>query len=236
MARAAGVPARAARPERAPRRGAAKARAARPRRLSGPAPAARAAALSATLPARALSTPFARAARARTNGLLDALLAGRGWIALIGLLLTGIVFFNVDLLRMNRDIARMAERAATLDRTNARLRREASELASSEQIQERAGALGLFLPAPGEVRYLRAYPGADARKAAKRITPPTQEEAMVTTEATVTTEPAATTDPMAPTDQSVATEATAVSDPAVTTDPAATTEPEATPTTETPVE
>ena len=49
--------------------------------------------------------PFTRAARRRTSGVLDALLAGRGWIALVGVLLVGIVFFNVDLLRMNREIA-----------------------------------------------------------------------------------------------------------------------------------
>ena len=62
--------------------------------------------------------------RARTGGVLDALLAGRGWIVLIGLLLAGIVFFNVDLLQMNRDIAQDAERAAALKRENGRLRLE----------------------------------------------------------------------------------------------------------------
>jgi hypothetical protein len=32
-----------------------------------------------------------------------------------------------------------------------------------------AARAGLVLPAPGEVRYLRAAPAADARRAAKRI-------------------------------------------------------------------
>ena len=66
--------------------------------------------------------PFARAARGRAGGLLDALLSGRGWIALVFLLLAGIVFFNVDLLQMNRDIARNAEQISALKRENARLR------------------------------------------------------------------------------------------------------------------
>ena len=120
-----------------------------------------------------MEAPFARAARARTGGVLDALLAGRGWIVLIGLLLAGIVFFNVDLLQMNRDIALDTERAAALKRENGRLRLDVAKLASSERIQEAAARLGLVLPAPGEVRYLKARPGLDARRAAHRISEPT---------------------------------------------------------------
>jgi cell division protein FtsL len=124
------------------------------------------------VPVRVLNAPFARTLRVRTARVLDALLSGRGWIALIGVLLAGIVFFNVDLLQMNRDIARDAERASTLKRENARLRLEVARLASSERIQEAAARLGLVLPAPGEVRYLKAHPTVDARRAAKRITEP----------------------------------------------------------------
>jgi cell division protein FtsL len=124
------------------------------------------------LPLRLLNAPFARSLRTRTARVLDALLSGRGWIALIGVLLTGIVFFNVDLLQMNRDIARDAEKASALRRENARLHRDVARLASSERIQEAAAMLGLVLPAPGEVRYLKARPQVDARRAAKRITAP----------------------------------------------------------------
>jgi cell division protein FtsL len=125
------------------------------------------------LPIRVLNAPFARALRARTSSVLDALLSGRGWIALIGVLLAGIVFFNVDLLQMNRDIARDAEKASALGRENARLRLTLARLGSSERIQEAAAGLGLVLPAPGEVRYLKAHP-VDARRAAKRITEPNE--------------------------------------------------------------
>jgi cell division protein FtsL len=124
------------------------------------------------LPLRLLNAPFSRSLRTRTARVLDALLSGRGWIALIGVLLTGIVFFNVDLLQMNRDIARDAEKASALRRENARLHREVARLASSERIQEAAARLGLVLPAPGEVRYLKARREVDARRAAKRITAP----------------------------------------------------------------
>jgi cell division protein FtsL len=145
-----------------------------PRRRSGHAPPTRAAVRPAPLPIRVLEAPFARAVRARTSRLLDALLSGRGWIALVFLLLAGIVFFNVDLLQMNRDIARNSERIFALKRENSRLLLDQARLANSERIQEEAAELGLVLPAPGEVRYLKARPLVDARKAAKSITAPTE--------------------------------------------------------------
>jgi cell division protein FtsL len=138
------------------------------RRVSG----ASAGAPAVALPVRVLNAPFTRAARARTSSLLDALLSGRGWIALVFVLLAGIVFFNVDLLQMNRDIARDAERISALKRENATLLLEEARLASSERIQESAAQFGLVLPAPGEVRYLKARPTRDAGQAVKRITEP----------------------------------------------------------------
>ena len=184
MARAAAATARSAAPARpaparkatarpaparhAPRRRAPAKRRPAQRRMSGGAAAAPAVAL----PVRVLNAPFTRAARRRTSGVLDALLSGRGWIALIFVLLAGIVFFNVDLLQMNRDIARNADKISTLKGEIARDRLDVARLASSERIQESAAALGLVLPAPGEVRYLKARPGRDAGQAAKRITAP----------------------------------------------------------------
>ncbi|MEJ7714237.1 MAG: hypothetical protein WKF40_00445 [Thermoleophilaceae bacterium] len=97
--------------------------------------------------------------------LLDRLLSGRLWIGLVFLLLVGIVFFNVDLLRMNRDIAVTAEKAETIKRRNSRLRGDLARLGSSERIQKVAAESGLVLPAPGEVRYLKTNTGVDARNA-----------------------------------------------------------------------
>ena len=112
--------------------------------------------------------PLPRGAR-----ILDALLTGRIWIGLIGVLLAGIVFFNVDLLQMNREITRMADKAAEIKRQNDRLRHDYARLASSERIQEAAATLGLVYPAAGEVRYLQSKPKLDAHNASKRIIAPT---------------------------------------------------------------
>ena len=138
-----------------------------------PAPARRPVPVKRPAPARKSAPPTraqaARLAHPRGAAVLDNLLYGRGWIALVFVLLAGIVFFNVDLLQMNRDIATTAEKAGEVKRENARLRTEIAKLGSSERIQQVALEAGLVMPAPGEVRYLRSNPSADAERAAKRI-------------------------------------------------------------------
>ena len=94
-----------------------------------------------------------RAVRARGESVLDSLLRGRAWIALVGLLLVGIVFFNVDLLRLNRSIAVTSEKSEQVSRENAKLRRELASLGSSERVQKAALQRGLVLPSPGDVRF-----------------------------------------------------------------------------------
>jgi cell division protein FtsL len=122
--------------------------------------------------------------------LLDALLSGRVWIGLVGVLLAGIVFFNVDLMRMNREITHMADRAAQYKRENAGLRQDVAQLANSERIQEAAAQLGLVLPQPDQVRYLRSNPRVDAKTAAKRIVAPSPLAAPPPTTATTAESPA----------------------------------------------
>jgi cell division protein FtsL len=181
MGRAAAARASTAPARRAPGRHAAPRHAAPARRVSGHA-----------IPARPAALP--RGAR-----VLDTLLTGRIWIALIGVLLAGIVFFNVDLLQMNREITQMADKATQIKRENDRLRHDYARLASSERIQEAAAALGLVYPAAGEVRYLDSKPRLDAHNASKRIIAPSE---AVTPEpiapATTTTTPPATTATTAP--------------------------------------
>ena len=141
------------------------------RRASGP---GRTATAAASAGARILPLPqrleFPRLGPV-TQGLLDRLLRGRAWVVLIGVLLVGIVFFNVDVLRLNRSIATTSARATALKQENARLLLEEASLASSDRIQQAAAATGMVLPAPGEVRYLKARPG-DAQRASQRMTAP----------------------------------------------------------------
>jgi cell division protein FtsL len=84
-------------------------------------------------------------------------------------LLAGIVFLNVTLLRINREIAASAAKSRAVKLENAQLRTNIARLGSSERIQRVAAQRGLVLPAPGEVRYLKSSPRPDARNAAARL-------------------------------------------------------------------
>jgi cell division protein FtsL len=117
--------------------------------------------------------PASRAAAPRFDGvaLLDRLLRGPAYIALVGILLAGIVFFNVDVLELNRGVAQTDTRASQLKRENAALTLKLAKLGSSERIQRVALQNGLVLPQPGDVRYLRANRN-DAARALRVMTAP----------------------------------------------------------------
>ncbi len=139
-----------------------------------------------------------RTVRARGESVLDALLQGRAWIALVGLLLVGIVFFNVDLLRLNRSIAVTSEQSEAVSRENARLRRELARLGSSERVQKAALQRGLVLPSPGDVRF-RDVSERNAKGALANLKQPAkaEEATPAPTAPTTTTTPTPTPTPTA---------------------------------------
>jgi cell division protein FtsL len=121
----------------------------------------------------AAARPATRAAAPRYDfvTILDRLLRGPAYIALVGILLAGIVFFNVDVLELNHGIARTDTHATQLKRENAALTLRLAKLGSSERIQTMALQRGLVLPQPGDVRYLRAH-REDAARALRVMTAP----------------------------------------------------------------
>jgi cell division protein FtsL len=121
----------------------------------------------------ASTRPATRVAVPRVDGIavLDRLLRGPAYIALVGILLAGIVFFNVDVLELNHGIARTDTRSSQLKRENAALTLKLAKLGSSERIQRMALDQGLVLPQPGDVRYLRAN-REDAERALRVMTAP----------------------------------------------------------------
>jgi cell division protein FtsL len=117
-----------------------------PRRVSGPARGRRLA--RPTLWQRILALPDHR--------LVDRLVRGRVWIPLIAFLLIGIVFMQVSMLKLNAGIGSDAQRISTLERVNGELRADEAQLESGERIQRAAGKFGMVMPAPDQVKYLRA--------------------------------------------------------------------------------
>src|SRR3954454_7466955 len=121
----------------------------------------------------AAARPSTRVAAPRFDGVavLDRLLRGPAYIAVVGILLAGIVFFNVDVLELNHGIASTDTRSTQLKRQNAALTLQLAKLGSSERIQTMALQHGLVLPQPGDVRYLRAN-REDAARALRVMTAP----------------------------------------------------------------
>jgi len=156
------------------------------RRVSGPArPAtARAVAAPRPLPRPSFGLFTNRAAQAvctlRDSPVVDRLVRGQGWIALLGVLLIGLVGLNVSLLKLNAQNGRTAEVARDLRIQNAKLRGSVSRLGSSTRLQQAARNAGLVMPTPQMVNYLTAHPRSDGRRAARNVrlevAPPTDEQ------------------------------------------------------------
>ena len=158
--------------------------------------------------------------------VLDRLLRGPAYIAMVGILLVGIVFFNVDVLQLNHGIASTDVASSQLKRENATLMLRLAKLGSSERIQQVALDRGMVLPQPGDVRYLRAHPG-DAARALRVMTAPDATTAapltaaLVTQQSTPTTGSATTATPTTTTPTTTSTPATTAP---VTTTPTTTTQ------------
>ncbi len=101
--------------------------------------------------------------------LLDRLIRGRVWIALVAFALLGIVTLQLGLLKLNAGIGRALEHAALLQRENAALSIENSELAGGDRVESRAARMGMELVPLGALRFLAARPGADAARAAAAL-------------------------------------------------------------------
>jgi cell division protein FtsL len=160
-----------------------------------------------------------RAMRVGDARVLDRLVRGRAWIALVAVALMGIVFMQVSLLKLNAGISRAVTAADTFDRQNSSLREEISKLDSGERIQAVAAKLGMVTPAAGDVHYLDGR-GADGARAAASIKPPKPVTASAPPAATTTAPAAVTTTTPTPAAAPTATAASATTSAPATTNAA----------------
>ncbi len=150
----------------------------RPRRVSGPARPARS--------ARGVQRPRHDAPAAdglvlglagalgklASHRLLDRLIAGKAWIALVAFALIGIVTLQLGLLELNRGIGRTLEREQLLERENAALSVENSELAAGNRVESSAQQLGMEIVPSASLRFLSSDPASDVAKAAAALNQP----------------------------------------------------------------
>ena len=128
---------------------------------------------------RANTSTFERILALPDLRIVDRLLRGRAWVWVIGILLGGIVFMQVTLLKLNTGISNAVTTAATLERVNADLETEVARLSSGERIQTTAAEEGMVAPSAGDVGYLTARPGRDPALAVQRMQAPSDEAKQV---------------------------------------------------------
>jgi hypothetical protein len=81
---------------------------------------------------------------------------GRGWIAVLCVLLGGIVTLNVVSLSFNATSGRVGQDIEQLERENSALRGQLAEELSASRVEQGAAILGLAVPPPQGVTYLTA--------------------------------------------------------------------------------
>jgi hypothetical protein len=135
-----------------------------PRRVSGPARHPRA-------------LPRPRRSRGPIGRLLDApvldrLIRGRIWIALIAFALLGIVAMQVAILRLGASIGHSVDQIAALQAANQAAETAIAQDEPGRNVAGEARALGMVYPPAGNIVYL-GYSAADAAQAAGSLTLPT---------------------------------------------------------------
>jgi hypothetical protein len=138
-----------------------------PRRISGPAPTASSRELRSPASARGSARAHRGLVvwlrdlceRVANHRLLDRLVAGKVWIGLVAFALIGIVTLQLGLLELNASIGRLLERQGSLQRENAALSIESSEVAAGDRVESQAGKLGMVLVPAGTLRFLGPRPG-----------------------------------------------------------------------------
>ncbi|HTA34083.1 MAG TPA: hypothetical protein VK721_11730 [Solirubrobacteraceae bacterium] len=145
----------------------------RPRRISGPArpPAKRGSRAGSNAQVERGLVPGLLGALdgVSRSGALDRLIRGRIWIGVITFALIGIVTLQLLVLQLNASIGRSLVREAQLQRTNATLSIEGSELAGGERVETQAALLGMQLVPEGSLRFLTDNPRADIARAAAAV-------------------------------------------------------------------
>jgi cell division protein FtsL len=106
--------------------------------------------------------------------LLDRLIRGRSWIALVAFALIGIVAMQLWVVKLGVGIGRALEHEGLLRRENSALSIEDSTLASGERVERLAAARGMVVAPPGALHFDSVKGPLDTRLAAAALAKPTQ--------------------------------------------------------------
>jgi len=137
-----------------------------------------------------------RVGRRAPDRLIDRLIGGRAWIAVIAFALIGIVAMQLWVVKLGVGIGRALEHTQLLQQENSTLASEDSALSSAERIERLALAKGLVPASPAALHFDTLRGPLDARLAAAALAKPIQAPTTSSTPAggaATSTEPSAGT-------------------------------------------
>jgi hypothetical protein len=105
--------------------------------------------------------------------LLDRIVRGRAWIALLGLMLGGIVAMQVEVLKLNASLGRSLGLSSSLQSRNGMLRASVSSLSDAGRIERLATRMGMVMVGPTAWHFLNADEANPAKAAASIHAPGT---------------------------------------------------------------
>jgi hypothetical protein len=86
--------------------------------------------------------------------VIDRLIQSRGWIPVLGILLSGIVFMQVEVLKLNASMGRALTTSSALASRNELLRNAVSMESDDQRIETLAAKNGMYMPAPDAPSFL----------------------------------------------------------------------------------
>jgi cell division protein FtsL len=107
-----------------------------------------------------------------SHRLLDRLIRGRLWIGIVAFALIGIVALQLFMLKLNSGIGRALESQSRLQRQNASLSIENSELAAGDRVEEQAKKLGMTLVPEEALRFRASHARSDVSRAEHALSTP----------------------------------------------------------------
>ncbi len=102
------------------------------------------------------------------SSLMVRLTRGRAWIAVLGVLLTGIVAVNVVTLSLAASAGQIDRNIMALEKENSLLHGRDAQRSGAARVRQEAAARGFVVAPVDQVGYIRASAG-DARVAAQRL-------------------------------------------------------------------
>jgi hypothetical protein len=103
------------------------------------------------------------------HALIDRVVRGRTWIALLGLMLAGIVAMQVEVLKLGASEGRSLQESAALQSRNELLRASVASLSDDQRIERLASQDGMVMPPPTDLVFLPPNSAVNANRAANNI-------------------------------------------------------------------